>query len=173
MLKIKSNTNEFTIIFSEKIEKKINAKKILYSSPLFLSALAPLSSFLLFWSAPLFCFNPLFLFSFSAPSLFSSPHFFLFFWLPFIFQPKILFFQPKRFSAQTFFSFSAQTFFSFFSPNVFASVQPLFSSSFFCFILFWFSPLFSLSAPPFFLFFSFVYPRPNILSSYFKSLLFE
>ena len=49
----------------------------------------------LFWSAPLFCFNPLFLFSFSTPSLFSSPHFFLFFWLPFIFQ-------PKRFSAQTF-----------------------------------------------------------------------
>ena len=27
MLKIKSNTNEFTIIFSEKIGKKINAKK--------------------------------------------------------------------------------------------------------------------------------------------------
>ena len=76
----------------------------------------------------------------SAPALF----FFSFCVLPFIFQPKILLFQPKRFSApkyffqpKTFFG-SAQFFFFFFS------VQPLFSSSFFCFILFWFSPLFFL-----------------------------
>ena len=106
----------------------------------------------------------------SAPALF----FFSFCVLPFIFQPKILFFQPKNtfFNPKRFcfspklFSVQPKTFF-------FVSVQPLFSSSFFCFILFWFSPLFSLSAPPFFLFFTSVYPRSNVLFSCFTSLLFE
>ena len=145
----------------------------LCSSPLFLSASTPLSSF--FSSGQRLSFAlAFFFFSVSAlsfllqcPSLFSSPHFFLFFWLPFIFQPKILFFSPNVFQ------FFSPNVFQFFNPNVFASVQPLFSSSFFCFILFLFNPLFSLSAPPFFLFFSSVYPRPNILSSCFTSLLFE
>ena len=120
-------------------------------------------------SAPFFCFSLFFLFFFffsaphtsfsflfpvscfprccSAPALF----FFSFCVLPFNFQPKILIFQPKCFSAQkhffqpktfllqpkTFFSLAQYIFF-------FLSVQPLFSSSFFCFILFWFSPLFFL-----------------------------
>ena len=88
-------------------------------------------------SAPFFCFNlflsfllqrrtslPFFCFCFSSSLSFSTP--FLFFWLPFIFQPKILFFQPKRFSV-----FSAQTFFS---PNVFALLS---SASFFSYF---FSP---------------------------------
>ena len=151
MLKIKSNTNEFTIIFSEKIRKKINAEK--FSVP-------ALSFFLL---------QRLFLLFFSSGQRLS---------FAFQFRRSLTFLQPSLFSfllvalyfsAQNTF-FSAQTFFS---PNVFASIQPLFSSSFFCFILFWLSPPFSLSAPPFFLFFSSVYPRPNILSSCFKSLLFE
>ena len=137
MLKIKSNTNEFTIIFSEKIRRKINAEKLSVQPSLFLLLFSSLvsapstSSFLsVFWSVTHFSF--------------------LLGVLPFIFQPKILFF-----SAQMFFSFSAQTFYSLktlffspkrscFSPKLF-SIQPLFSSSFFCFILFWFSPL-SISA---------------------------
>ena len=131
-------------------------------------------------------FQPSFSFSFStAPPLFlllfSSSHLFLFFWSvalyfsaqnTFFFSPNV--FQPKNtFSAQNVFA-SAQNFFQFSPKRSFlVSVQPLFSSSFFCFILFWFSPLFSLSAPPFFLFFSSVYPRPNVLFSCFTSLLFE
>ena len=178
MLKIKSNTNEFTIIFSEKIGKKINAEK--FSIPALSFFLLQRLFLLLFSSGQCLSFaSTLFFFSVLALPHFSPAlTFFFSFGCPLFFSPKYFFFspnvfQPKRFSAQMFFSFSAQMFFSFFSPNVFASVQPLFSSSFFCFILFWFSPLFSLSAPPFFLFFNFVYPRPNILSSCFKSLLFE
>ena len=181
MLKIKSNTNEFTIIFSEKIRRKINAEKLSVQPSLFstLSLFQPSFSFSFstahFFFFFFFCFlvsHPFFFFSsLLAPPLF----FFLFFCfiplslvslssflldvLPFFYQPKILFFSPSVFQ--------------FFSLNVFALVQPLFSSSFFYFILFWSSPLFSLSAPPFFLFFSSVYPRPNILSSCFTSLLFE
>ena len=180
MLKIKSNTNEFTIIFSEKIRRKINAEKLSVQPSLFstLSLFQPSFSFS-FHAAHFFFFfflfpgqPPLFLLLFSS----SAPLFFFLFFcfiplslvslssflldvLPFFYQPKILFFSPSVFQ--------------FFSLNVFASVQPLFSSSFFYFILFWSSPLFSLSAPPFFLFFSSVYPRPNILSSCFTSLLFE
>ena len=200
MLKIKSNTNEFTIIFfwedwkenkcwkiiCSTLSVQLQRRTFLCSSPLFLSASAPLSSFLLFWSVPLFCFSPLFLFSFGAllsasasltflqPSLFSFLLVALYFSAQntFFFSPNV--FQPKNtFSAQNVFA-SVQNFFQF-SPKRFflVSVQPLFSSSFFCFILFWFSPLFSLSAPPFFLFFSSVYPRPNVLFSCFTSLLFE
>ena len=125
--------------------------------------------FSLLVSASFFCFfssgQHLFLLLFSSPS---AP---LFFFMFFCFIPLSLvplssflldmlpfFYQPKRL---------------FFSLNVFDLVRPLFSSSFFYFILFWFSLLFSLLAPPFFLFFSSIYPRPNILSSYFISLLFE
>ena len=139
-----------------------------FSASFFYFSLLVSASFFCFFSfgqRPFFCFSPLFLFNFGAPFLlqrpspFVQPSLFLFVRLPFIFQSKILFFSPSVFQ--------------FFSLNVFALVQPLFSSSFFYFILFWFSPLFSLSAPPFFLFFSSVYLRPNILSSCFTSLLFE
>ena len=98
MLKIKSNTNEFTIIFSEKIGKKINAEKFSIPAlsffqlqrrtflPFFLSfcfsTLFFLSSFLV--SAPsLFLFSPLSFFSVSALLFFcfsvSAPLFLLFF----------------------------------------------------------------------------------------------
>ena len=134
--------------FFEKIQRKINAEKLSAQPSLFSFSAAPFSVpalfffqlqclFLLFFSSgqhPSFLVlfsSALFLFSFGAPFSASASLTFLqpsFFFslgvLPFIFQPK------KLFSAQTFFS-----------PNVF-SLQPLFSSSFFCFILFWFSPLF-------------------------------
>ena len=119
MLKIKFNTNEFTIIFSEKIEKKINAEKFSVSA-LFFFLLQHLSSF--------FCFSSCLLFSLFRLSFFSLQHslfFFFFFFQPYLFkvqpftccsltQPK----KPKRFC------FSLATL----------------SSCFFCFILFWFSP---------------------------------
>ena len=185
MIKIKSNTNEFTIIFSKKIGKKKNAQKISFSlysvqhpfffSPSFLLVSASFLFFLLLFQRPSFRF---FLLLFSAPPFFLFLPAFLFFSVhvcPF-FQPKDILFSPKTF-------FSTQTFLpKRFNPNVFqfflAQMFLLqFSLSslllFFCFILFWFKLLFSLSVPPFFLFFSSVYPRPNILSSCFTSLLFE
>ena len=175
MLKIKSNTNEFTIIFLRRLETKRMLKRSRSTSVQFSTP----SSFFYFLVSALFCFSPLFLFSFGAPFsasasltfsfllvccplLFSPKYFFS----PNFFQPKNTFFSPKRFCfSPKRFSVQPKTFF-------FSSV-PLFSSCFFWFILFWFSPLFSFSAPPFFLFFSSVYPRPNILSSCFTSLLFE
>ena len=138
MLKIKSNTNEFTIIFSEKIGKKKNAQKISFSlcsvqhpfffSPSFLlfffSASAPFSSFSVQRFSPfLFCFPappfPSFCFSGSASLSFS----FQFKCCPF-FQPKNIFFSPKPFSVQpkTFFFFFSSEHFCF-SPKPF-SVQP-------------------------------------------------
>ena len=93
MLKIKSNTNEFTIIFSEKIGKKKNAQKISFSlcsvqhpfffSPSFLIVSASFLFSASVFSAPL-CF-------FSAPPLFFSVHV-----CPF-FQPKTFLLQPKTF----------------------------------------------------------------------------
>ena len=175
MLKIKSNTNEFTIIFFWEDSKENKCWKNICSSPLFLFLSAPhTSSFFLFPGQPslfllLFSSSLLFLFFRCVAFYFSAQNTF--------FQPKrFLAFQPKCFSAQKHF-FQPKTFFSS-AQNVylfiyFFSVHPLFSSSFFCFILFWFSPLFSLSMPPFFLFFSSVYPRPNVLFSCFTSLLFE
>ena len=146
MLKIKSNTNEFTIIFSEKIGKKINAEK--FSVPA-LSFFLLQRLFLLFFSSGqrLSFASALFFFSVSGlsfllqrPSLFSNPHFFLFFWLPFIFQPKILFFSPNVFQ--------------FFSPNVFQFFQP----KRFCFssatLLFFFFLLYSFLVQPSFFSFS-------------------
>ena len=137
MLKIKFNTNEFTIIFSEKIGKKKNAQKISFS---LCSVQHP------FFSS---CFNVFSLFSasiFSAPlCFFFAPAFSFFFFLVFFsFQFMCaLFFSPKTF-------FSAQNN-SLFRPNVFASVQPLFSSSFFLLYSFLVQPsFFSFSASFFF-----------------------
>ena len=158
MLKIKSNTNEFTIIFSEKIGKKINAEK--FSIPA-LSFFLLQCLFLLFFSSgqrlsfasTLFFFSVLalphfspaltFFFSFGCP-LFFSPN---------VFQPKCFsVFQPKRFSV-----FSAQTFLLQFSHSSLLLFSALFFSSsalFFLFqrLLFFFSlasfiqgPIFSLA----------------------------
>ena len=93
MLKIKSNTNEFTISFSEKIGKKKNAQKISFSlysvqHPFFVSPSFLLVSVSFLFSASVFsaplCF-------FSAPPLFFSVHV-----RPF-FQPKTFLLQPKTF----------------------------------------------------------------------------
>ena len=156
--------------------------------------LAPTASFLCFlllFQRPSFLF---FLLLFSVPPFFSFSSCLSFLFssrVPFFsapkhsFQPKTIlssaqkhFFQPKRFCPNVFQFFSpnisAQTFFSFFLAQTFLLQFNLFSLLlFFCFILFWFSLLFSLSVPPFILFFRSVYPRPNILSSCFTSLLFE
>ena len=119
-----------------------------------------------------FCFNASFFFA--SAFLFFSVHV-----CPF-FQPKNILFSPKQFSLQPkniFFSpnvFQPKSFLVFLQPKCFLLQFSDYSLLlFFCFILFWLSPLFSLLAPPFFLFFSSVYPRPNILSSCFTSLLFE
>jgi len=110
MLKIKSNTNEFTIIFSEKIGKKINAEK--FSVP-------ALSFFLLQYLIPLFA-SRLSYFLLQRLSSFCFSLLLCLFFLPYVFkvqpftccrltQPK----KPKRFSV--------------FQPKRFsASVQPLF-----------------------------------------------
>ena len=165
MLKIKSNTNEFTIIFFEKIRRKINAEKLFVQPSFFFFQRRTSLPFFLF------LFQRLFFFCFSLSFLFSSR-------VPF-FQPKNILFSPKQFSLQPkniFFSpnvFQPKSFLVFLQPKCFLLQFSDYSLLlFFCFILFWFSPLFSISAPPFFLFFSSVYPRPNILSSCFTSLLF-
>ena len=143
MLKIKSNTNVFTIIFSEKIGKKKNAQKISFSlcsvqhpfffSPSFLIVSASFLFSASVFSAPL-CF-------FSAPPLFFSVHV-----CPF-FQPKAIlsstqkhFFQLKTFLLQP------KTFFS----SAHTTVSAFFSFCWFCFLR-----TFSFcSAPPFLLSFS-------------------
>ena len=140
------------------------------------------SLFSLLCLAPFFCFN-LFLsffqrrtssfFCFCFPCCCSAPalSFFSFGVLPFLFQPKILLFQAKRFSAQNVFA-SAQNFFFFFFFFQFSH-----SSLLLFFLLYSFlvqpSFFFLFQHFLFFLFFSSVYPRPNILSSCFTSLLFE
>ena len=137
MLKIKSNTNEFTIIFSEKIGKKKNAQKISFSlcsvqhpfffSPSFLRVSA---------SFPFFCFY------FQRPSLFlfsASPFCFFSSCLSFLFSSRVPFFSAQNnslFNPKTFF-FNSEHFC--FSPKPF-SVQPtplfqpffLFVGSVFC-----------------------------------------
>ena len=141
MLKIKSNTNEFTIIFSEKIEKKINAEKFSVSA---------LSFFLLQYLSSFFCFSSCFLFSLFRLPFFSLQRslFFCFFFQPYLFkvqpftccsltQPK----KPKCFST--------------FQPKRFCFSSATLSSCFFCFILFWFSPKMLHSAQNVF-FFSFL-----------------
>ena len=155
MLKIKFNINEFTIIFSEKIGKKINAEKLSTQPSLFNFSAAPFSVPALFF----FQLQCLFLLLFSSGQrlfllLFSSPNaplfFFLFFCfiplslaplssflldvLPFFYQPKNIFFSPKPFLLQpkTFlpqpkilFQFSPKILFS--AQNVFALAQDTFS----------------------------------------------
>ena len=122
------------------------------------------SSLLVYASLILFCFPAPFFFLVLAlpfllqrPSLFSSsPFSFLQVCCPLIFSPKY-FLQPKCFSAQKhFFQFSYSSLLLF--SALFFSGSALF---------FLFQCLF------FFVFFSFVYPRPSILSSCFTSLLFE
>ena len=130
---------------------------------------APLFAFFCFCFLHLlffFFFLSFFSFQFTCALFFSPKTFFLaqkHFFQPKHFCPNV--FQPKRFNPNVFQFFLAQMFLLQFSLSSLLL--------FFCFILFWFKLLFSLSVPPFFLFFSSVYPRPNILSSCFTSLLFE
>ena len=149
MLKIKFNTNEFTIIFSEKIGKKKNAQKISFSlcsvqHPFFFSP-----SFLLFFFSASAPFSSSFSFCFQRPLFVSFLPAFLFFSVhvcPF-FQPKNIFFQPKTIlsSAQNLFQLSPHHCFSLF----------LFCFSLFSFCWFCFQRTFSFcSAPPFLLSFS-------------------
>ena len=128
----------------------------------------PLSSFLLFWSAPLFScsvFQCPFSFQFRCSLFcFSVPHF----------SPALLFLFFRCVALY----FSAQN--TFFSPNVFQPKRFFTSATllFFFFLLYSFlvQPSFffiSVSVLLFFLFFSSIYPSPNVLSSCFTSLLFE
>ena len=112
MLKIKSNTNEFTIIFSEKIGKKINAEK--FSIP-------ALSFFLLQHLSSFFCFSGCLSFFFVSATLFSLQcSFFLFLLALRFYGPALYMLQPNTAQkAQTFFSFSAQTFLLQFSHSFF------------------------------------------------------
>ena len=109
MLKIKSNTNEFTIIFFWEDSKENKCWKIICPALIFLFLSASHTSFsFLFPGQP-----PLFFFSF-LPAFF----FFSLGVLPFIFQPKrFSAFQPKTFLLQpkTFFSSAQNVFFFFFS----------------------------------------------------------
>ena len=161
MLKIKSNTNEFTIIFSEKIGKKIKCWKILCSSPLFLSASAPhLSSF--FYFSALFFFSS-FLVSAPSPSLSSASPFFSLDVLPF-FQPKCWAQNVFQFSPTHFFFFS---FLFYFQRTFFILVQCLL-------LLLLFSAPFSFPSAPAFMFnFLPTSKAKNILSRCFTFLLFE
>ena len=127
MLKIKSNTNKFTIIFFWEDWKENKWWKILCSSPLFLSASAPHLLVFLFQPS-LFCFLflcfSLLFFLFSTTFLASLDV------LPYFFSPKH-FFSPNTFSAQELFQPK-----TFFSPLLFicGSAPPsflLFSPSFF------------------------------------------
>ena len=123
MLKIKSNTNEFTIIFFWEDSKENKCWKIICPALIFLFLSASHTSFsFLFPGQP-----PLFFFSF-LPAFF----FFSLGVLPFIFQPKILFFNPNVFQPKNTF-FSPKSFC--FSPKLF-SVQP---KKFFFFFFFQFS----------------------------------
>ena len=118
MLKIKSNTNEFTIIFSEKIGKKKNAQKISFS---LCSVQQP------FFFSPSFLLVSVSFFFFSA-SVFSclfwrnsAPPFFSFqLTCALFFSPKIFFFSPKRFCLSPKYFFSS-------AQNIFASGQDTFS----------------------------------------------
>ena len=113
MLKIKSNTNEFTIIFSKKIRRKINAKKLSVQPTLF---------------STLSLFQPSFSFSFSAAHFFFFSFFFFFFFFFFCFSlSPFVSFLPAFFflfsSCVPFFS-AQKHFFS--AHNVFCLVQPSF-----------------------------------------------
>ena len=156
MLKIKSNTNKFTIIFLRRLERKRMLKRsrsafVQFSTPFFFFFFFffPISVFFCFSTPFVFCSMPLFFFLYSAPvSLF--------------FRRVALYFSTQY------------TFFS--AQNVFASAQNLFQSKTFfspkispCL---WFSASFfsSFSAPLFFpltccpfllLLFSLLFLRPK------------
>ena len=156
MLKIKFNINKFTIIFFEKIGKKINAKKLSAQPSLFNFNAAPFSAPALFF----FQFQCLFLLLFSSGQClfllsFSSPSallfFFLFFYffplslaplssflldmLPFFYQSKNIFFSPKHFLLQPKTFFQPKTFLPQpkilfqFSPKILFSAQNVFASA--------------------------------------------
>ena len=140
MLKIKFSINEFTIIFFEKIGKKINTEKLSAQPSLFNFSVAPFSILALFF----FQIQCLFLLLFSSSQrlfllLFSSPSaspFLLFVFLLFSFVFSASFFFSSRrvalfLSAQKYF-FQPKTFFTsaqnpFSAQNVFASAQNTFS----------------------------------------------
>ena len=143
MLKIKSNINEFTIIFFWEDLKENKCWKIIYSA---LSVQHPFSVpalLFLFLSAPHTSFS--FLFPGQPPLYFFSFLLAFFFFslvcCPLFFSPKYFFFQPKCFSAQKhffqpkMFLLQPKTFFSS-AQNVFFFSSATLSSSFFCFILF-------------------------------------
>ena len=117
MLKIKFNTNKFTIIFLRRLERKRMLKRSRSASVQFSTP----SSFFYFLVRAIFCFSPLFLFSFGAPfSASASLTFsFLLVYCPLLFSPKYFFspnvFQPKTFLLQpkTFFSSAQNVFFQF------------------------------------------------------------
>ena len=126
MLKIKSNTNKFTIIFSEKIGKKKECSKDLVQ-PLFSSAPLLLFSFFsscfsVFFLFFCFCFQLPLLKKFSASFWRSSlPPFFSFQLTCALFlSPKIFFFSPKRFCLSPKYFFSS-------AQNIFDSAQDTFS----------------------------------------------
>ena len=155
MLKIKFNIKKFTIIFSEKIGKKINAEKLSAQPSLFNFSVEPFSVPTLFF----FQLQRLFLLLFSSGQhlfllLFSSPSaplfFFLFFCfiplslaplssflldvLPFFYQPKNIFFSPKPFFSPKRFCLSPKYFFSsaqkyYFQPKRFCFNPRYFFSS--------------------------------------------
>ena len=145
MLKIKSNRNEFTIIFLRRLERKRMLKRSRSASVQFSTPSSLLLLFFLFqrlFSFFCFCFQrPSFLFFlllFSAPLFVSSMRLLFFLFLPaflFFLVHVCPFFQPKNIL------FSPNVF-QFFSPNVFASVQPLFSSSSFLLYSFLVQPSF-------------------------------
>ena len=122
MLKIKSNTNEFTIIFLRRLKRKRMLKRSRSASVQFRTP----STFLLLFFLFQHLFSLFFLLLFSAASFsFSVSVFpaavllqpflsFLLVCCPFFFSPKYLFFSPNVFQL-----FSPKTLFS--AQNVFAS----------------------------------------------------
>ena len=123
MLKIIFNINEFTIIFSKKIGKKINVEKLSAQPSLFNFSIAPFSILALFF----FQIQCLFLLLFSSSQrlfllLFSSPSAPLFFFLFFCFIPLSL----AHLS-----SFLLDVLPFFISPKIFFSAQPFFSPKYF------------------------------------------
>ena len=137
--------------------------------------------FLFMFSTLLFCSSPLFLFFFECCPLFFSPKHFFFspnvfqLFSPNVFQPQNTFFQPKTFFSPLHFICGSvpPSFLPFQCPFSFALMCCPFSSTplFFCACLL----LCSLPTSKAIRKSSFgsVYPRPNILSSCFTSLLFE
>ena len=202
MLKIKSNTNKFTIIFLRRLERKRMLKRsrsafVQFSTPFFFFFFFffPISVFFCFSTPFVFCSMPLFFFLYSAPvslffrrvALYFSTQYTFFsaqnvfasaqnlFQSKTFFSPKIspcLWFSPKPFSVQNIFQPKNLSLFVVQCLLLFV----LFSASFLSFNVLPFSP--SLVQPSIFKAkkkssFGSVYPRPSILSSCFTSLLFE